>query len=395
MAGCSTPFDALRFATEALGNEIYRRASYKSPWLNLIPRGPGERNKGTVFSSFTLGRIEPTADEETWAAVSVDDANKCSVTYNAVDWGHTERTHSPERIGLRGPTICQDDLMWGHNPDQFLTGYLHQLGIRSKRTVENRLLFKFMQQADKVVADSNYARVAQTTLVLDEATSELTQEMLDQTALELNEDGASEGANSAGWINLGEGGVEYPLLIGQKASARLLKNNSELRNDARYAFPNELFKKMGASRVINNFRHIINLFPPRYTYANGTYTRVNTWEMVPGTKGNIARIRSAWRSAPFEAALSLNPDVIHQEVFRPVNMAAGLKWNPKSYFGEWEWITGGREIQEDADCFDPRKKLGAHFGEYLHAIKTIAPEFGRMIIFKRCEDDFTEVTCST
>jgi hypothetical protein len=226
--------------------------------------------------------------------------------------------------------------------------------------------------------------------------------MLDHTATELNQDGASD-PDTDGWIDLGPDGPIYPIYIGQEASQRLLLNNSELRQDARFAEMgmgmdtggSQLFQRVGAGRVIKNFRHVINLLPPRYTYSAGSYVRVNTWEMVAGTKGFVARVTDAWKAAPYEALLVLSPWVMHEELVRPVNSAAGLNWMPKSYFGEWLFVTGGKEISDATDCYDPLKKLGRHFAEYVHAIKPIFPEFGRWIVFERpCPGSYDCVACS-
>lgn len=144
-----------------------------------------------------------------------------------------------------------------------------------------------------------------------------------------------------------------------------------------------LFQRVGANRVIKNFRHIINLFPPRYSYAGGAYTRIPTWVMNAGTGGTVAEINPSWQAADYEGAWVLTPWVFHSEIVKPVNAMAGLTWAPKNYMGEWQFITGGQNISETY-CFDPLEKLGAHFAEYKHAPKPIFPTFGRFIVFKRC-----------
>jgi hypothetical protein len=399
---CATPFDAFRMATESLPNELYRRASYKDIWLNVIPRSTYSMGTGLVQSTFTIGRSEPTSDEETWTPITLSTngsyTGACGVTYNAVDVGFDEATYSPETFGLSGPVICQDDLIFNFRAEAFLEAYIQQMQKRNTRSVTNRLHVKYRELVPKTVATTTYSTFQQawTGGILPQATCQLDQTMLDQTAIELNESGASD-PDSSGWINLGEDGPVYPIYIGQAMSQQLDLANADIRQDYRYADPSMLLKRVGATRVIRNFRHVINLFPPRYTYAGGTYTRVNTWLMPAGTKGKKAIINPSWESAPYEAAIVLNPWVMTEEIVKPVNSAAGLSWMPKNYFGEWQFITGGREITDPAtgDCFDPTKKLGRHFAEYKHAIKPIFPEYGRYIIFKRCPTaSFPCVTCT-
>lgn len=412
---CDTVFDAFRLATEYLGPELYRRASYQGIWTNLIQRDEYKRGAGLTLSTFVIGRSEPTEDEESWPKVAFSNGNagSCSTTFNEVNYGHCETTYSPEQFGLKGPTICQDDLIYNWNTERFLEGYLQALQKRSSRTIENRYLNLFAHFVPKNVADSSYTGYPAGTGVvpltgpplssMNDADCQLTQEMLDHTAAELNEDGATQ-PNSNGWIQLGEDGPIYPLYIGQEASQRILKNDSGLRQDYRDAFSGAgdlapLLRRIGASRVIKNFRHIINLFPPRYQYntVGQDYVRVNTWVMSACSQGYVAEINPAWRTAAFEAAFVLSPWVFRSEVIRPVNSAAGLNWEPKNYFGEWKWVVGGSKITDaGADCYDPVDKLGRHFAEYKHAPRPIFPEFGRMIIFRRCPNaDYQCTLCAS
>lgn len=416
---CASPFDAFRLATENLNDELYRRASYRGIWINLIPRSEYEQGTGLVQSTFTVGRSEPTSDEEAWSritgstvtgGVTVGASGACSVAWNDTTWGYLERTYSPEQFGLRGPIICQDDLIFNFNAERFLEAYLQALAKRSQRSLENRLQNVYAHLVPKYVATASFpktdggsftngvAPTSPTLTGLPVATSQLTQEMLDTVAASLNELGASD-INSSGWINLGDDGPIYPLYIGQLASQQLQLNNAELRQDWRWAEPMALIKRIGASRVINNFRHVINLFPPRYNYIAGNYVRINTWLMPSvaphASKGNVAIINPQWLTAAYEGAYVLNPWVFHTEIVRPVNSAAGLNWSPKNYMGEWQFHTGGQEIDENA-CYDPTKKLGRHFAEYKSANRPIFPEYGALIIFKRCPvSNFSTVTCAS
>jgi hypothetical protein len=418
---CTSPFDAFRMATESLSDELYRRASYRGIWLNLIPRGEYKPETGLTQSTFTIGRSEPTSDEETWAKITGSavgcaspgvsgSSGACSVCWNDTQWGYKEQTYSPEQFGLRGPIICQDDLIFNFKASRFLEAYIMALEKRSRRSIENRYQNIYIHLVPKHSATASFPKIdggvftngvapsSPSLSGLAIPTSELTQEMLDTVAADLNELGASD-PNSDGWINLGDDGPIYPLYIGQEASQDIQLNNAELRQDYRWAEPMALLKRIGATRVIRNFRHVINLFPPRYNFLAGNFVRIPTWVMAStaphASKGNVAIINPQWKTAAYEGAIVLNPWVFHSEVVRPVNAAAGLNWTPKSYFGEWSFLTGGQEIDEAA-CYDPTKKLGRHFAEVKAAARPIFPEFGRFILFKRCPvTNFGTVTCAS
>ena len=191
--------------------------------------------------------------------------------------------------------------------------------------------------------------------------------------------------------------------MGQEISQAIQLNNSEFRQDYRYAEPSALLKRLGATRVIKNFRHLITLDPPRWSYSNGSYTRVNHWVRNAKSKGFGADENPLWTSpatAPYEGIIIKNPWVYHSEIVRPPQMPAGLAFKPETWFGEWMFRIGARNVLDPAteganDCYDPLEEIGRHFAKYEQAPRAIFPEFGRLIIFKRCPNSaFTNVTCS-
>lgn len=423
---CATPFDVLRAKTEDLGETLLVRASWKDPWLNLVPRGTYPRGSGYVRSSFTVGRSEPASDEETWNAIAAiandNTSGACNTTYNQTYVGLKEDQYKPESFGLVGPLICQDDLTMYWQSAEFWEKYFQALEKRNRKSIINRLGNIYMQYVPKASANSSFTYYAGDIATqpvpanvdmtdLDGAnlpTSEIMQEMLDATAVELMEEGADE-PNSNGWITQGPDGPEFPLYIGSWASHRLLLNNSELRNDFNQSYQsfktaNPVIQRLGASRVIKNFRHIINRFPPRWKLDGGLLVRVPTWVMstnaADATKGRVAIINPDWRDpsiAAYEGATVFNPWVMTEEVLMPVNSLPGAKLNPQNYFGEWQFVTGNDALLGFDGCTgvqDPLKKQGRHFAEYRHALKPQFPMYGRFILFKRCADSFDTITCS-
>lgn len=425
ICACTTPFDVLRARTEDLGPTLYVRASWKDVWLNLVPRDTYPKGSGYVRSSFQISRSAPSTDEEAWAAIQkiADNANgACNLTYNQTYVGMHEDQYKPEMFGLMGPLVCQDDLTMYWNSQEFWEKYFQALEKRNRMSIINRLGNVYRQYVPKASCNSNFQFFSgdfDTTQPPPQAvdmsnvqggnlpTSELLQQHLDATAVELSEEGADE-PNSNGWITQGADGPIFPLYIGQEMSHRLLLNNSELRSDFNNSFQgwgdaNPVIKRLGASRIIKNFRHVINRFPARWKSTGGTLSRVPTWVVsAAGTneKGFIASVNPDWRNpaiAAFESCEVLNPWVMTEEVLQPVNSAPGMKLKPQNYFGEWDFVTGNDALLGISSCTgtqDPMRKLGRHFAEYRHACKPIFPLYGRMILFARCPSSFDELTCS-
>lgn len=415
---CPTTLNAFRIATESLSEDVYLLASYKSIFLNLIPRGTFPRGQGVVRSVFTIGRSEPTTDYPAFTAVQTAAENTytavCNVTYNDVPVGFNEGTYGPEVFGWKGPVLCEDRMMFDFNIETFIPLYVRAIAKNTDQTISNRFMSIYMSMVPKAVANEDFHFVdgdpsinPPTTpdLTLDESLCFLSQDHLDETAAILMDAGATD-IDTDGWITWGPDGPLFSLYIGMVASKQLMLENAELRADLRYADMGDgngarTIMRLGAKKTLGNFVHMINLRPPRFSYANGAYVPVPSRVVATNpaaTEGTVTTVNPDWVStttAPFEGAFVLSPWVFTSEVVPPVTSAGGgVAFQPINHVGEFEFLIGGREISEDSTCYDPRKKLGAHFAEYWHAPRPIYPIYGRLIIFRRCPVTFPCTTCS-
>lgn len=402
---CSAALDAFRVATEDIDQEVFRQASYRSLWLDMVPREMYQLGKGVLHSVFALGDIEPAA-LESWAAITLANGSTdaCANNWNDVEWGYDESTYAPEQFQLRGPVVCDKDLLFSHDVDTFLSGYMSKLAIRARRTWELRYEAIHVSLARKAIADPDFTGTfkSQSALTsLAQSDCELSQEMLEVVASYLNEDGAPN-PDGMGYIEWAESGPLYTLLIGQDQSQRILRQNAELREDYRFGDADTLLKRLGASRVIGNFRHVINQRPRRYTFSGGTYTYVPPYITAVGgedaTKGTKQIINPSWRTAPYEAADVLAPNLFTSQVVPAKNRFDGVQFPAKSYMGEWQFVTGP-DAHGTNTCDDPLHHTGRHFAEFMHAPKPnpIAKwKHAYHVIFKRCLHSSVEcTTCSS
>lgn len=409
---CLSPFDALKRHTESFIDQLRFESSPLPSFYNLIERGEFPEGQGTVLSTFLIGRSLPTTDLPEFAPITTNtDADNCATDWNDVPVGFYEKTFRPEVFGWQGPVICQDNLIFDWNRDRFLDAYLRAMKKNVTWTIENRLAAIYDHYVPKAVAaesldysDPGTGFPGQTPdlSALAHTECDLTQPMLDETAAILEEEGASEGPYDDGWIDWGQNGPIFTLQIGLRASARILKLNYELRQDYRYAEMGKgengssIIRRLGSAKTIGNFRHLIVTHPPRYNWVPGTgYVRVDTWITDPlVSKGEAVKINPEWLSADFEGARVLAPTVFKSLLIRPVNSAGGgTSWMPKSYMGEWQFITGGNKIST-SHCLDPLEKYGRHYAEYKHAPEPINPKYGRLLIFRRCLETSECIQCA-
>lgn len=409
---CSALFSAIATATESLPNDLYATLRARSLWVNLVPREEFKRNTGLEQTTYTLGDVEPTDNPAQWSAETITDANTpagaCAINDYDLNWGFDTRVYSPEKIRLRGPVLCKDNFTYNYMPEKFLGGYVERLGQASQRTLEFRLQEHYISGSNKYIAgrDTEVVGVAlpagqqYATLPALQPTSQLTQDMLDQLSVSLNDKGAANQTDPTqyGFFDWGPDGPLYTLYIGQQASKSVTINDPSrvtVNNFADMGMGNEalLRKRIGSSKVYYNFRHVMNPIPPRYIWDGTKLVRVPVYIQIPGSGGGLVSILNpAWKTAPYEAAFVLNPLVMTDHMVQPDVNPAGIPFDPISYMGEWDFITGAYRL--GLDCEDPQDKFGRHLATFKHAVELVHPEYGYTILFRRCIQSPLTVGCS-
>lgn len=406
---CSNVFDIMPVATEFLSPEIYKRATFDSVYDTLIQRGIFEPNTGLTHTTFTVLNSAPTGVTAAWDTVTTTGIaggpNTCDTTYNQVNVGFKSEQYYPFKRGWKGPLLCKDDLYFDHQPEAFLEGYIQNLANYVRLDWEYHLQRTYARKVPIYVASSTFGTpvAANSTLTAAAATSELTLEMLEQLAAQLIQNRATL-PDSYGFVSLTDVGPTFSLDIGMEMSQKLVRNDPNYRQDIRWAEPSLFMKRIGATKVIQNFRHLVNVLPMRFTHDGTKYVEVPRWADLSGggniSKGTAQDINPNWvnpATAPYEAAVVLSPEVFQADIVRPQSAVGSLSWSPYGYQGEWKWVTGPFAVSAaDGDaCYDPLQKKGRHFAEMIYAPKPRSnPKAGAIVIFKRCAANYTLATCT-
>lgn len=396
----SSTCDALQAfatATEDLDQAIIRIPSLADVFTGGIPKGTFDRNKGVTKTLFTMQHSEPPTDQPVFNDITLDDNGQptpqCTDTFTDVALSYYTRTYGPKQSKLRGPEICREQLEFQHNIGEFLAGYVNELGRYSKRYFEFALREDYMNFSTLVVDPASGGPGfypgpnAFATIPIPE--SDLTQDTLDLCADYLIDVGATE-PDSNGYIMNGGEGPLFTLLVNRIRSSNIVVNNSERRQDARFAMPNELWKRINATRVIANYRHVPCGNLPRANVVNGVLTRVNTYQALTPETG--LQFTSAYLTAQYEAAIILLPSVMQADIVTPYDW----EWpDTQNYMGEWKFIVGGWRIDDNGGlCQDPLGNRGRHYAQYKYAPKPILPYTGLTIWYKRCSNITQYAYCS-
>lgn len=424
MPACDV-FSAFRYATEDLSTRIWQEASYRSIWLNLIKRGTCKTGAGTRFVNFGIGNTEPLLNVGKWKTIALsrdragcqqtgdvqDEDNFSTNAWQEVLTGETELEYQPEYWQLKGPLLSRKQLIFSHNIDNFIADYIHKLTIRAQREWEINYRFHYMTFCKQAVATAKfnnswnaaanytvtetntpdnpaYSQVLKfgTTVNLKKPTSLLTQQMLEYVARDLMDQGATN-PDDNGFITWEDNGPIFSMYTDMDLSQNILRLNSELRQDYRYGDPQTLIARVGANRVIGNWRHWINQRSTRWSFTKvggadadgddvGTLTYiqpfvdsadVNAYGPPVAIKGKYCAANKLWRDATIGAVLVLSPDIYTSEIVPAPGAAGGVNFDPTTYLGDWEWVTGAYKFNE-ANCLDdPKGDKGRHFAEMMHA----------------------------
>jgi len=406
MACADVYFEAFKTASESLTNTMYKQDVFRnSAMFNLIMKGEFPRGRGITHTLFEIGETHDPTKRRNWTDTVTPQTGDSNCGYNFVDqtWGYDELTYSPEKVQLRGPVICKDDQVLQHLSAQFLASYEQRLGQYSLEVLINKFEQEYDNRVPIIVSTGNpsFTEPGAGLAALPQATSEITQQLLDLIAVELFHRMAHSN-NGGGWASPVNGAPSWTLQIGMEASQAIQTNNAAFRQDIRDHGSNELLTRVGANMMIKGFRHLINPIPPRYTFAGGIYTEVNPYvNKADDTSGQSQELNPDYldvNGAPYEGARILSPWVMGWEWVRPANQVANARWKPQSYTGDWMFLTGPdtADSAQDETCFDPFHKRGRHATEMWGAAKPGRNRrAGTLIIFERCHlQELSQATCA-
>ena len=207
--------------------------------------------------------------------------------------------------------------------------------------------------------------------------SQLTQGILKRLYMKLVRDGA--GSKAMGREN---GAPVFMLITSAEASESIIRLNADIRQDFRYAKPNELLTPLGIERSYGGFYHSVDAYPPRFVVASVTNTndsilRVYPFKRSTTTKGTSYDINPRYETADYELSYIFHQDVMRSVVPSPINTANKMAFNPQNYRGEFKWVNIlDRQTNPDGN-------VGYFRGVCASGARPIFPQYGYAILHKR------------
>jgi len=398
---------AFRIAVESLEDGVlqsprFARANY---FRNMFPTGEFVMNQGTTRSNFTIKPSAPTDDQSLWTNVAIASnpgvtTPGCNPVYENIGVDFFERTYSPKRRDFRGPIICKEHFQYQHSIDDFIEGYIFQIRQWIALTWEFGLRGDHMRLSDWFVDGVKYVG-PNASVTAPKAYQDLTQDILDLVAVDRINIGVTAGEENGDYVINGNAGPIYPLYVNMQDSQQILKSSTHIRDDARWASATHggtgdfgLWQALGSNRTIGNFRHICTNIEPRFDWHGGTgYATVTPFKDITQVGTDQEIITSAYKNAPFAAALMSVPSGLTIEAVRP--QTAGLAFDMANYNGDIQFVVGGYKICENTTLqYDPLGEKGRHFASIVYAAAPKYPHNLATIVYKRCPNVTDFLYCS-
>jgi len=205
--------------------------------------------------------------------------------------------------------------------------------------------------------------------------SQLTQGILKRLYMKLIRDGA--GTNAMGREN---GAPVFMLICGAETSENLIRLNADIRQDFRWAKPNELLTPLGIERSYGGFYHSVDPYPPRfnvYDTTNDALIRVFPFRKETTTKGTAYNINPAYETATYEVSYIFHQDVLRSVVPSPISTDSKMGFNPQNYRGEFKWVN----ILDRA--YNPDGNVGYFRGVLASGARPVFPQYGYVVLHTR------------
>lgn len=387
------PLLALDTATESLPSTIFQKVQDNGGmWSNAITRGSYDLGKGYTKTKQIIERLEPVDDDDIGTTVS--SSNVGDLTYEQHTPGYTEFTHGPKVIPLKGPLLNRNKLTFDHEFDQFVRGYENKLGQLADKKFSLAMRYNYVSLANLMIArddpslEITAAGASWPTSTDATPEYEASFDLMDLLAQELIDRHSGEAVDGHTIVS-GDYGPVWPCEIGIGMLQKMKFNDPDRREDLRAVESSELFKRLGATSALGNFRYVPTSSPLRFKLNAGALEVVPAWVSSAASGGKKAVRNPDWKDpsiATFEAIIPFSPHVFEAEMI-PILSGAGstVRFDPKSNMGRWAFVRDGHKlnITLSGEGNDPFMDWGQHFGEFWYSPAPKAPDQGFMLLVKR------------
>lgn len=379
-----------------LPGTIYDRTFGRSPWMGLVRRGVYPSGLSETINVLTYERTAPLDAEPTWTDVQVVDGQEggaCLPPVREIGIGSTTRNFRIQRAAIHGPRFCAEEFRSVFDLEMQLDRIASILADYTiiEWDIHNRHEYFRMVQDKVSVTDCYNPTVTETGAATYPAvcpTAPMSLSVLEKFRIQKLRDGATS-------IIRDNGSPILTVIASNETIGNIIRNNTDIRNDIRWADAGagnnaRLLQAFGINSTYSGFMFVADMFPRRFTCANGVFTEVPAFSSTAATKGQKALVNPAWRVAPYEETFIFDPDVFHQLIPQPIVAPhPKFRFDAVNYTGDWKILNILDEV-----C-NPDGNQIRHRGILAAASMPVKPQLGVAFVHLRCDPTGCALTCTS
>ena len=378
---------------------IARRVFGVSPWLTLIRRAEFPAGMGYQINRLVYERTAPLVAEPTWQNMAIDDGQEgglCLPAATKIGVGSTTYQFNLQRRVINGPDFCAEDLRYKFSLMQQLNDIAGVLAdyVTIEWEIHDRHEY-FRSCKHKVVMDACGSAATSTSTTAASYPSVCPTGTLDLGTLEywrlrLLRDGAAQTV-----MLRNDGQPIITAVTSPETSGNIKRLNSTLVQNLNFAYMGHgprsiLIEAFGVNYTLSGIAFLNDLFPRRFSCADGTATEIPAFTDQAADKGRKAELNPSWLTAATEESFIFDPEVFVQLIPRPItNPAAKFNFDPVNYTGDWAALN-----IPDRVC-NPRGQNLFHQAIMAAATSLLHPERGVAFLHLRCDPQCVlQTSCS-
>jgi len=322
---------------------IARRGRIISPFSTVMKKAEWPKEYGHQLTSVVQERTIPSGGIESlaldlttggWNQLAASSGGDCHPAQtDSIAYKTTSATWHLSTKAFNSTDICMDDLRAAYEIADQAAGVMDNFekNLIDVMTERDRHVYTYYA-GHKVIAMCGFPESATAAFPLQLPTFAISQNVLSKYRKVLIRDGAGE----SGAYAKANGAPVFLAFMSSEAQETLFMNDTNLRNDLRWAKPDQLLEPYGIDRSYGGFFHMIDDKMPRWTYNNSTlvYDRVPFYLLSNG----VAIVNPAYENAPYEDCIIWHPDAITRHVPAAFTGAGDIRFTPNDYYGKIRFL---------------------------------------------------------
>lgn len=379
------------FQSEAnrISKDTFKLNWVTTPWDSntLVPKTEWPVGMGTTPNIITWNRSTPLS-AVSWTNVDFnnnEDPSTCSPTPNTIVQSTTRRSMQLVQTVIESEKFCNLDAMNSWDIMQQAENVLRNLQSNTRQIWQDVRRDDFTDvTSNKAIADANMTTNS-SSFGTGTTIGQITRGMLDYWYNYLVNDGAH--------IDNGLATTQYdqpvlPLVLSREAQYTLISNDQTVNNirwDA--SLVNRLNAPQGSFVNLNGFRMMIDMQAARWNLTGGAWVRVPFYT-TPGAAGDQSTLNPAYATAAYEDLYIVSPKVVKLAIPPSAIPSGPLSFAAQDYMGNFRWLN----IQDNTCNQD--QNTGYFRGKFLYAAQPGIPQYGVVLRFKRCPNNWVVAGCS-